>query len=666
MSLVSLFAGGPRLALFSAESGPLLVDALRRGSESSDAGPARAVVFEPTDERLERAAAIAQRGRPWRGRDDMWFSSPGLVASGGQVAFLFPGVDVSFEPHVDDLADRFGWPMPACTRPRDLQELGLGIIGVNRMLDRIVRTLGVVPNHVAGHSIGEWSGMIATGVVPDEEADRFIANLVPGSLEVPGVVFASAGCGVEQAEAALEGLDGITLSHDNCPHQVLLCGGEASVDVAIDRLRSDGVLCQKLPFRSGFHSPLFAGYIDPHRENFARLPLRAPRGTLWSATTCAPYPDAPDAIRALAVDHLIQPVRFRELTEALYARGVRVFLQVGTGSLVHFVEDTLRGRPHLAMSANVKDRSGVEQLQRVVAALFVEGAKLDLSFARPSRERTSSPSTRAPLPASKQLLDDFEATLTAIADAQRDVLASYVAAINVAPSETVTSHELSVRTFPELADHALVRQPAGWPELADTEPVVPMTMLVDLMLEYARPLVPGRVAIELEEVRAHRWIAAAHPVSTEVTCKIEGTDRVRVVIGEHCEGTVVFSDRYPAAPFPDDLPLSAPERPATSARALYDEHWLFHGPAFQGIVDISGIGADGIRGTLEVGSARGALLDNAGQLFGYWVMARHDRNRMAMPIKIAKIRLFGPHPVPDERLECTLRVRFDRRHERHR
>jgi len=85
MSLASLFAGGPRLALFSAASDAALVDALREGSESSAAGPARAVVFEPTRERLERAAAIAQRGKPWRGRDDIWFSSREL-ADDGQLA----------------------------------------------------------------------------------------------------------------------------------------------------------------------------------------------------------------------------------------------------------------------------------------------------------------------------------------------------------------------------------------------------------------------------------------------------------------------------------------------------------------------------------------------------------------------------------------------------
>src|SRR5262249_49142556 len=153
--------------------------------------------------------------------------------------------------------------------------------------------------------------------------------------------FASAGCGVEQAMTALEGLGRVSISHDNCPHQVLVCGIESSIDTALDRLRDQGILCMKLSFQSGYHSPLYADFTGPHRANFAGLPLRPPRTPLWSATTCAPYPDDADAIRALAVEHLIRPVRFRELVLAMHANGTRLFLQIGVGSVVNFVEDTL-------------------------------------------------------------------------------------------------------------------------------------------------------------------------------------------------------------------------------------------------------------------------------------------------------------------------------------
>jgi len=651
---------GRRIALFSGSTPSGLLSALRDGEARTDGGPVRTSILDPNPERVARAAAIVERCKPWRGRDGIWFSPLGLLSQGGTLAFMFPGVDVSFEPRVEDVARHFAVSVPPCTLPQDLQEVGIGIIGVNRMFDRILRDLWILPNDVAGHSIGEWSGMIATGIVPDQAVEPFLATLAPGTLKVPGVVFATIGCGSEQAGVALDGLDEIALSHDNCPHQVLVCGVEASVDTALVRLRESGVICQKLPFRSGFHSPLFAGYLGPHRENFARLPLGPPQMTLWSATRCAPYPQTPEAIRALALEHLVRPVRFRELIEVLYAKGTRVFVQVGTGSLVNFVEDTLRGRPHMAIAANVKERTGMDQLQRLVAALFVEGARVDASrvaSCEPSPQRTESVSRPPRLPADHPILSEFVESMTAIAQAQREVVACFAAAQPRAVRETTTTRTFSVETLPELIDHAFVRQPPGWLVLSDRQPVVPMTALVDLMIEHACPLVPGRFAIAVEQVRAHQWLIVCPPKEVNIMCQFDGHDRVRVVIDDYGEGVVVFSDRYPVPPFPDNLPLVDPARAPVSPRALYDERWLFHGPAYQGIVDVGVLGKDGIRGTLQAGTAKGALLDNAGQLFGYWVMMQHERDRMAMPVRLSRVHLFGPYPRPGERLECTVRVR---------
>ena len=698
---------GDRVALFSAATQSDLIDDLERGRERADGGLVRAAIFEPTPERLARARTIAQRGKPWRGRDGVFFAPDGLLASGGSVAFLFPGVDASFEPRVEDLADYFRLPVPAHTKPENLYETGVGIVGVNRMLDGILRRLGVIPKDVAGHSIGEWSGMISTGITPDGSVDAFIANLGPDKLKVPGVVFAAAGCSMERAEQAMEGLEEIALSHDNCPHQVIFCGREDSTDVALARLKQDGILCQKLPFQSGFHSPLFADYLGPHRQHLERLAIGSPKAPLWSATTCAPYPSDPSAIRALALEHLVEPVRFRKLILALYAQGTRVFVQVGTGSLVGFVEDTLRGQPHAAIASNVKDRSGLSQLRRLLASLFVEGADVCLAYRaqkllpedppltlpppscegastrpptprgpakvslslgvplvrnitpleRPPAPTAARPVERRALAAEHPFAAEFMENLDAIADAQRDVL-TLLAAPPALPRETNTTRTISVETMPTLLDHSFYRQPPGWPVISDRYPVVPMTTLIDLMIEHAEQTVPGRVAVAVEDVCAYRWFSVFNPVDLPITCSFDGGDRVHVRLGDYSEATVVVADHY-ASPPPDDVaPLAAAAPAPIDARTLYEDRWMFHGPEFQGVVDVGVLGDDGIRGVLEVGSARGAFLDNAGQLYGYWVMARHETNRLAMPVRIGRVNLYGPHPRPGERLTCTVRIRF--------
>jgi phosphopantetheinyl transferase len=654
------------------------------------------VVFDPTPERIRRAKDVVERNKDWRGRDGVWFSSEPLVSGGGKIAFLFPGVDSSFEPRVDDVAKHFGLRAPEHAasftlgggEAFDVERIGMAIIETNRLLDTVLRNkLGITPNACAGHSIGEWSGMIASGMLTDSTIDAFIKGLRPGSLEVPGVVFAAAGCGIDAARTAMEGLDEIALSHDNCPHQVLLCGREASIDAALARLRTASVLCQKLPFRSGFHSHLFADYLEPHRAHFATLPLESPRFPLYSATTCEPYPAQPGDVRALALAHLVRPVRFRELTLALYDAGVRVFLQVGTGSVVNFVEDTLRGRRHLAIAANVKDRSGLEQLRRLSAALFVEGADVDLSLfssraplrlelgvpivrqftalpAAPSSHARAadSPSTLRSLSesaAKHPLAAAFQTSMDDIARAQRDVLelmASPSRATGV-PRETVVQRAISIDSMPELIDHTFFRQPDGWSVLSDRHPVVPMTALIDMMIEHATQMVPGKVAIELEDVRAYRWMVVSTPLDLAITCRHDGHGRVHVRLGEYAAGIVVLADEYPPAPRATPLVLANPVPSDVDSRRMYDDRYMFHGPAYQCIVAVHELGDDGIRGALEAKPAQGALLDNAGQLFGFWVMVRSEKNRMAMPVRIGRLELFGPMPKPGARLECDVQIR---------
>ena len=686
------------VAVYSAASRESLLSDLDRDRRRTDGGLHRLVIFDPNAERTARARDIVAKGRNWRGRDGIWFSADPLLSSGGTVAFLFPGVSTAFDPRVEDVAHHLAQPVPSFTTATDLEELGIGIVGVNRLLDRAVRALGIVPDVIAGHSIGEWSGMVSSGILSEPELDAFISTLKKGTLRVPGVVFAAAGCSAERAEIALHGLADIELSHDNCPHQVVFCGREASVDLALARLRDDGVLCEKLNFQSGFHSSLFADYVQPHRENFARLALGAPKAELFSATTCAPYPSDVAAIRTLAIDHLLRPVRFRQVIEKLHAEGVRAFIQVGTGTLVSFVEDTLRGSPHLAISANVKDRSGLAQLRRLAAAMFVEGGhvhwekvagfaiaerrgeKLALGIPlvrdftpiflipeeRPTAPALATPDVldafadEVPTGVSARVAHELHRVLHEVSSAGRAVveaLAQQPQKPKLAPRDLELEIALSTTTYPELLDHCFFRQPEGWMNETDRHPIVPMTASIEWMMSAAASLVPERVVVGIENMQALRWIVASKPSMISVRAQFDGVDRVHVVFDGYCEATVILAENYGDSPIAESRPLAHSAPSALPARALYTDRWMFHGPSYQGVVALDAIGDDGIVGTLEAKPAAGALLDNAGQLFGYWVMQKNETNRMALPVRIDRIDFFGPPAKPGERFSCDVRIR---------
>ena len=359
-------------------------------------GPVRLAVIEPSARTLALARNVVARGTAWQGRSDLWFTAGPLLAAGkGKIAFLFPGFEPELEPRVDDVADHFRLGRPHLSGGDELVERSLDVIAVGRLLADALRHLGVTADVMAGHSLGEWTAMIVSGLYERTAIDEFVATLRPGMLDVPDLVYAALGCGADRALAAIAGLPDVALSHDNCPHQSVICGSRLSVDVAVERLRADQVMAQAMPFKSGFHSPMLAPYLGPVRASFDRLPIHRPSVPVWSATTVGPFPDDPAAVRDLVLRHLLEPVRFGPLTRRLHREGVRAFVQVGPGSLPGFVDDTLRDERYLAVTANVASRSGLAQLRRVAAALWTEGHDVRwdrLAASGTSRSGTATPS----------------------------------------------------------------------------------------------------------------------------------------------------------------------------------------------------------------------------------------------------------------------------------
>lgn len=346
-------------ALLDADDDTVRATGLAPSHPHPDAGPARLGIVDPTAKRLALARRAVGKRRAWHGRSDVWFRpGPLLGAEAGGPAFLFPGLEGDFTPQVDDVAAHFGLPAPSVGggRTGDVGRHGFGVVAVGRLLDAALRRTGIVPTAVAGHSVGEWTAMATSGLYSGDEVDAFMADFDPDSVAVPGLAFGAIGASAERVLAALRDggrtTAGLVLSHDNAPGQSMVCGPEAAVEEFVRAFRAQGVLSQVLPFRSGFHTPMLEPHLGPIEEAADRFRLHPPHTPLWSGTTAAPFPEDEAGIRSLFVRHLLEPVRFRQLTEALYAAGHRVYVQVGPGQLGSLVGDTLGGRDHLVVAAN--------------------------------------------------------------------------------------------------------------------------------------------------------------------------------------------------------------------------------------------------------------------------------------------------------------------------
>ena len=178
----------------------------------------------------------------------------------------------------------------------------------------------------------------------------------PGALEVPGVVYLALGCGADVAAEVIADLDGMAVSPRQLP-------------APVGRVRPErpGGRCARPLRRAQGRGPgdavplgLPLAGLRPLRRPAAplwdRMPLQPATTPLWSATTCERYPDDPDAVRALAVEHLVEPVRFRELIERLTPTACGCSCSSAWAAWSAFVDDTLGKRPHLAVPAHTAKR----------------------------------------------------------------------------------------------------------------------------------------------------------------------------------------------------------------------------------------------------------------------------------------------------------------------
>ncbi|MBT0566020.1 polyketide synthase dehydratase domain-containing protein [Williamsia sp. CHRR-6] len=356
-------------------------------------GDVRIAIGDPTAKRLATARKVIARGKRWHGRNDLWFA-PQPLLRGGELAFVYAGLDADFDADAADLAHRLGLPwIDSDAQVGDVARHGLAVMRLGRLLTDALDLVGVHPDAVAGHSIGEWNAMVTAEIFDRAEIDAFMGDFDPDQLDVPGVAFAVVGASVDEVAQVIANRPGVVVSHDNAPRQSIICGPEATIADLVDGFRAKAVISSVLPFRSGFHTPMFEPFMARFVDNSAQLSVRSARLPMWSATTLAPYPADHAGMHEVFVRHLLEPVRFRGMVQAMHDSGIRGFVQIGDGQLGSLIGDSLAERDHVVFTTHSPQRGVLAQLQRICAALWVEGRA---SAPFPIARTGSSPATAAP------------------------------------------------------------------------------------------------------------------------------------------------------------------------------------------------------------------------------------------------------------------------------
>ncbi len=360
----------------------------------------------------------------WNTPDGSFFAKVDLDDKGdldGKLAMLFPGQGAQYPGMLKDLATRFPefldtfsaadrafwsnsggrqgrlvelvYPRPAfdqASRDQNSAKLqatevaqpALGAVSLGALA--VLASFGVVADAFAGHSYGELTAL-CTGGYFDAEALHQLSRL-RGELMAAGEgdrgSMLAVSAPLDRVAAFLEasGLQ-LVLANRNTPEQGVLSGTTAEIEKAARLLDEQGLRYKQLSVAAAFHSDLVSAASGPFGERLQATKFSIPTASVYANTTGQAYPETAEAARELLAAQLACPVDFVAEIEAMYAAGLRTFVEVGPGArLTGMVKAILGERDYQALSVDASNgkRSGINDLARALAQLTALGYSVDL------------------------------------------------------------------------------------------------------------------------------------------------------------------------------------------------------------------------------------------------------------------------------------------------
>lgn len=195
------------------------------------------------------------------------------------------------------------------------------------------------PDMVAGHSLGEFSALVANGTLDFEDALKLVhqrALAMQKACEInPSTMAAVLGLDDEIVENVCKDIDGIVVpANYNCPGQLVISGSNEAVEKACEVLKEKGAKrAMLLPVGGAFHSPL----MEPAREELAK----AIDATTFHQPKCPIYQNvstiavsSPDEIKKNLMAQLTAPVKWTQTMQQMLADGADDFTEVGPGKVL--------------------------------------------------------------------------------------------------------------------------------------------------------------------------------------------------------------------------------------------------------------------------------------------------------------------------------------------
>ncbi|MEX0721851.1 MAG: ACP S-malonyltransferase [Balneolaceae bacterium] len=216
----------------------------------------------------------------------------------------------------------------------------------------LFNTLNAKPDMVAGHSLGEFSALVACGAVTFEDALNIVRRrgelMQQAGSEKPGKMAAVIGMDDKAVEKFCKQTSQktgreVVAANYNCPGQLVISGDATAVPEAVALLKENGArMAMLLPVSGAFHSSLMQPAYDGLQAQLKNLKINEPRCPIYSNFS-ATKTSEPEEIRSNLLNQLLNPVRWTQTLLNMHKDGADTFVEVGPGKVLQgLVKRTLK------------------------------------------------------------------------------------------------------------------------------------------------------------------------------------------------------------------------------------------------------------------------------------------------------------------------------------
>ncbi|MBR2116970.1 MAG: ACP S-malonyltransferase [Alistipes sp.] len=203
----------------------------------------------------------------------------------------------------------------------------------------LAKVLGITPDAVAGHSLGEFSALVASGALTFEDGLTLVAKRAAAMQRAcqaeEGSMAAVLALDDDTIERVCEQCDGVVVAANyNCPGQVVISGAAEAVKAACKEMKAAGAKrALPLPVGGAFHSPLMESARVELEKAIFEAEFSTPLCPIYQNVDAKPYTD-PEQIKKNLIAQLTVPVRWRQSVEQMIEDGATSFTEVGCGTVL--------------------------------------------------------------------------------------------------------------------------------------------------------------------------------------------------------------------------------------------------------------------------------------------------------------------------------------------